>query len=91
MEERRWLYEVSQAKGVVLFSDCMKKNIPVIGYQPDTLCTRKDLEKFDTIWWASRPVEPLVNNYKPQKFELTETAKYVFGSTVHFIKAIPKL
>lgn len=49
------------------------------------------IEREDAEYWASKEDEVPEYNYTPSKFELTETAKHVFGSTVHFIKQLPKL
>lgn len=69
----------------------MKKNLQVIGYQPDTLCTRKDLQKFDDIWWASTPNATITHDYIPKKFQLTEAAKAGLVGSIHFIKSLHKL
>jgi hypothetical protein len=47
--------------------------------------------KEDWYDWAQRPSEKVEYNYKPAKFELSETAKHVFGSAIHFISSLPKL
>lgn len=49
---------------------------------------KERVEKEDIYQWAMRPTPPLVNNYKPQRFELTETAKHVFGSAVHLVNIV---
>lgn len=50
-----------------------------------------EIEREDLLAWANRKVEPLKYEYKPAEFHLTETAKYVFGSVIHFISSLPKL
>lgn len=64
----------------------MKKNIPVIGYQPDRLCTRKDLELFDRIWWSQTPNAVIERNYQRQPFHLTEVAKHAFTKGISLFK-----
>lgn len=46
----------------------------------DEIQKRVELESWCE--WAEKPTPPLVNNYTPSKFELTETAKYVFGRSI---------
>lgn len=65
----------------------MKKNkLRVIGFVPDRESIEQDIALEDLKYWSKQPVQPLVNNYKPQKFELTETAKYVFGKSISLFK-----
>lgn len=52
---------------------------------------KKRVEEESWYEWSQKSTPVLVNNYKPQKLVLSETAKYVFGSTIHFIKASVKL
>lgn len=52
---------------------------------------KERVQKEDWYQWAQKPDEPLVNNYKPSEFHLSETAKHVFGSAIEFISSIPKL
>jgi hypothetical protein len=63
----------------------------IIGYVP----TRQDIEeevlRDDLKYWASKPEAKLLYDYRPLKLKLTDTARYVFGSSIYFIKAFPKL
>lgn len=66
----------------------MKKKLQVIGYQPDMLCTKKDLEKFDMIWWAQRPVAEITYDYTPRKFQLSFAAKEAFSKGIYYVKLL---
>jgi hypothetical protein len=63
----------------------------VIGYVPPRQNIEEDIRQDDLKYWASKPEAKLLYDYRPVKLKLTETAKYVFGSGIHFIRAIPKL
>lgn len=69
----------------------MRKNLQVIGYQPDTLCTRKDLEKFDMIWWASRPNPELTYVNRKNDFKLSVAAKEAFTRGIHLVNLVRKI
>jgi hypothetical protein len=43
---------------------------------------RKRVERESWIEWAQKAAPEVENNYKPQSFELSETAKYVFGKGI---------
>lgn len=64
------------------------KKLEVIGYQPDRLCTLKDLEVFDRTWWAQKPVATLKYDYRPTKFQLTEAAKEALGKGIYYVKLL---
>jgi hypothetical protein len=63
----------------------------IIGYAPTRQDIEEEVRRDDLKYWASRPEPKLLYDYRPIKLKLTATAKYVFGSSIHFIKAIPKL
>lgn len=47
---------------------------------------KERVEKEDWFDWSQKPTPVLVNNYKPQKFELTETAKEAFTRGISLFK-----
>lgn len=47
---------------------------------------KERVEKEDWFDWSQKPTPVLVNNYKPQKLVLTETAKYVFAKSISLFK-----
>lgn len=49
---------------------------------------QEQIEKESWLEWSKQKTPVLVNNYKPQKFELTETAKYVFSKGVHLARSV---
>jgi hypothetical protein len=55
------------------------------------IAVQQQVELEDRIAWAKRnePISQYV--HKPSKFELSTTAKHVFGSAIHFISSFPKL
>jgi hypothetical protein len=74
---------------------CMKKKPArvegIIGYVPTREDIEEEVRRDDLKYWASRPEPKLMYDYRPLKLKLTNTAKYVFGRSIHFITAIPKL
>lgn len=47
---------------------------------------KKRVEEESWYEWSQKSTPVLVNNYKPQKFDLTETAKHVFGKSISLFK-----
>jgi hypothetical protein len=66
-----------------------------IGYVDPAWSTKaaikEKIQRDDEITWSKRRVPKLNPANKPHKFELTETAKFVFGSAIEFVSSIPKL
>lgn len=50
----------------------------------DEIKKRVELEAWTE--WAEKPNPQLVNNYKPQEFTLSETAKHVFAKSISYFK-----
>jgi aminoglycoside phosphotransferase (APT) family kinase protein len=52
----------------------------------DEIKKRVELESW--VEWAEKPTPPLVNNYRPSDFHLTEAAKEAFSKGIHLVKLL---
>lgn len=52
---------------------------------------QQQIEKESWLEWSKKSVTTVTYDYRPTSLKLSETAKYVFGSTIHFVKSLPKL